>query len=436
MTRRVPTQVQPLRIAMVAACPFPSPRGSQVLIRGLAQALADRGHEVHLVTYPYGESLVPIHGIFVHRLRAPRLAGASRGSQVGWRKLLLDAYLVSTLYRVVRRERIQIIHAHNYEGQIIAYLVRKLTGVPVVYHSHNALSDELGYYFRPGWARSAAHLLGRVLDRHIPCRADFSIALTAELETFLRARGVARGQSAVIPPGITAGSPPECGVSHPDPFAGRFVVMYAGNLDAYQDLDVLFNGFEAVREEIGQGLLVVVTHDAQWSAHSDGRLEGLVRHGHARVIVTPAFSVVRRFLARADVLVCPRSSWSGFPIKLLNYMATGRPLVAAEGSAKGIIDGDTGLVFRNGDAAGLGAALRRLYADGALRSRLGAHARAAAHALYSWKRIASQVEQVYAAVRQQTAPAQPWGAVPARKARGLIGFPKRRMSAAAKGRPD
>lgn len=420
---------------MVAACPFPSPRGSQVLIRELAQALADCGHEVHLVTYPYGESLVPIHGIFVHRVRAPRLA-ASGGSRLGWHKFLLDAYLASVLYRVVRRERIHVIHAHNYEGQLIGYLVRRLTGVPVVYHSHNALSDELGYYFKPGWCRSAARLVGQVLDRQIPRRADFSIALTSELEDFLQARGVAPNQSVVIPPGVASASAPDVGVAHPNPFEGRFVVMYAGNLDPYQDLHVLFDGFAAAREEMERALLVVVTHDTHWSARVNGRLETLLRQGDARVIVTPAFSVVRRFLARADVLVCPRSSWSGFPIKLINYMAAGRPLVAAEGSAKGIIDGDTGLVFRNGDAHGLAAALRRLFADAALRRRLGDNARAAAHALYSWKQIVSQVEQVYTAVRGQAATQQPPGAVQAGMPRGLIGFPRGRISAASKGRPD
>ena len=80
----------------------------------------------------------------------------------------------------------------------------------------------------------------------------------------------------------------------------------------------------------------------------------------------------------AHALVCPRSSWSGFPIKLINYMATGRAIVAADGSAKGIVHGETGLTFRNGSAAGMAAALLRLYDDPALRQRLGENARVAA----------------------------------------------------------
>ena len=40
-----------MRIAIVAACPFPLPRGTPVRILRMAEALADRGHEVHVVTY-------------------------------------------------------------------------------------------------------------------------------------------------------------------------------------------------------------------------------------------------------------------------------------------------------------------------------------------------------------------------------------------------
>src|SRR5713101_4460725 len=121
MKRRPRIADPPRRIAMVAACPFPSPRGSQVLIRELAQALAERGHIVHVVTYPYGESLIPLHGVFVHRVR--RVDWPAPSGVLGWRKVLLDLRLARILHAVVRRERIEVIHAHNYEGPLVGYVV-------------------------------------------------------------------------------------------------------------------------------------------------------------------------------------------------------------------------------------------------------------------------------------------------------------------------
>jgi glycosyltransferase involved in cell wall biosynthesis len=426
MRRRQAVPQRPLRIAMVAPCVFPSPRGSQVLIRELAQALAERGHHVHLVTYPWAECLVPISGIFVHRVSLPKVRTAP--ANLGWWKLLLDLRLAAVLYRVVRRERIDVIHAHNYEGPLISYLVRWRTGVPVVYHSHNALSDELEHYWKPGWRRWCARRLGSVLDRYVPRRADFSIALTPELEGFLRAHGVPGTRLAVLPPGAGPCAISDTQVPKAAAFEGRFVVMYTGNLDAYQDLGVLCRGVEAFQEEVPEALLVVLTHEANWVERIPPSLSALVSAGRARVVVAPAFAVVRRWLTRADVLVCPRSSWSGFPIKLLNYMAAGRAVVAAEGSAKGIVDGETGLVFPNGDAEALAQALRRLFSDPLLRQRLGERVRTAAHEWWTWSGVASRLERIYAQVcslaEQPRAPS-----FPAAHSQRLIASSRGRMNA-------
>jgi 1,2-diacylglycerol 3-alpha-glucosyltransferase len=393
MSRRIPEEVSGMRVAMVAACPFPSSRGSQVLIRELAQTLAERGHRVHLVTYPHGENLTPLHGFLVHRVRAPRWLSMPVG--LGWRKAILDLYLVAALYRVVRREGIDVIHAHNYEAPLVSFLVRFLTGVPVVYHSHNALSDELAYYFRPGRRRWLARVLGRFLDRQIPRRADFSIALTPQLGEFLRQQGVSAQRLVTIAPGLLPGAFAEPRTV-PNAFAGRFVVMYAGNLDPYQDLDVLLDAFVMAQSRIGQAVLVVVTHDGSWAQRLHGRLAALARVGAVHVIVASTFTHVRRLLASADVLVSPRSSWSGFPIKMLNYMASGRAIVSAQGSAKGLVDGETALVVPNRDVAAMARGLVRLFSDAQLRQQLGERARLAARATYSWEHAVAQIETIYA----------------------------------------
>src|SRR5207249_4990697 len=82
-----------------------------------------------------------------------------------------DLGLVARLWRTVRREAIDLIHAHNYEAAIASLVVGRATGRPVVYHGHNALAEELPLYFRARLARALAHRLGRLLDAHVPRRA-------------------------------------------------------------------------------------------------------------------------------------------------------------------------------------------------------------------------------------------------------------------------
>ena len=69
MTRSL---ARPLRIVQAAAFPFPSAQGSQVYVRGMARALARRGHEVTVVCYGHGEGEVDSNYRVV---RTPRVPG-------------------------------------------------------------------------------------------------------------------------------------------------------------------------------------------------------------------------------------------------------------------------------------------------------------------------------------------------------------------------
>src|SRR4051812_34993150 len=79
------------RVAIVAACPFPTLQGSQLLIRRLAQGLQARGHAVVVVSY--GEGLEDaLAGLTVRRIA--RIPGfRARGSGPRLAKVLLDAAL-------------------------------------------------------------------------------------------------------------------------------------------------------------------------------------------------------------------------------------------------------------------------------------------------------------------------------------------------------
>src|SRR5687768_12570546 len=99
-------------IGMVAPCAFPTHQGTQVFIRHLATALARAGHEVHLITYGYGEyeDVFPFH---LHR--APRVqAGLRSGPNI--LKPAADAALLVHAGRVVKSHACDLLHVHNVEG--------------------------------------------------------------------------------------------------------------------------------------------------------------------------------------------------------------------------------------------------------------------------------------------------------------------------------
>jgi len=319
------------RVALVAACDFPSPRGSQALIAGLANALAKRGHIVHVVAYcGNGRDLIDA-AVTIHYARRSSRSAIAPGPNLS--RLVNDLHLTSALRRVVREQRIDVLHAHNYEGAMAASIVRAMTGKPVVYHAHNVMRDELELYARSGPSRWLARVAGSALDRTVPRSADFAIALTEQVAAFLRRCGVSDRRLEVVPPVISE-LPGPVPIADPE-LAGKFVVAYAGNLDPYQDLDVLARGFGEFARRADDAMLLIVTHESRWQERVGIELHELVDSGRARVVVATDAQMTQSYLRSADVLMSPRSSWSGYPMKLFNYLAAGKPVVAGRRVGQG-----------------------------------------------------------------------------------------------------
>ncbi len=386
---------RPKRVAVVAACPYPTLQGSQVLVRHLTKGLAARGHRVVVVAYAEGLEDV-LDGIPIRRIvRIPGIRASRSGPQAS--KLVLDLALLWTLIGVLRRERIELVHAHNYEGALVGLVASKLVGVPLIYHSHNALAEELPTYFRWRITRTMARAFGAVVDRMVPRRADHCIAICRELVDFLRARGVEEGAIRMIAPGSSLEEFPVRSATEASAIRARFrfgtrpILLYTGNLDGYQNVELLLASIARVRVAVPEALLVIATHASRGElpAALRGAIEGV------EVLRTADFATIRDLLTVADVALLPRHEWSGFPMKLLNYMAAGKPVVVSAGSAKAIRHGLNGWVVSDGRPEAYARAIVDLLAAPRLRAALGRAARRTVEDEYGWDRVLDQVETTY-----------------------------------------
>lgn len=384
----MPTHAR-FRILMLAACPLPLPRGSQVLIAGLAKALQDRGHAVEIVAYAAGMAH-PRPAVPVRRARGPLLRSRldPRPSLI---KPLLDLLLAGEARRVARRFRPNLLHAHNFEGLAVGLWLRRQTALPLVYHQHNLLEPELPSYFRFPPLRWAGRVLGRWADHALPRQADACIVLHPEAADYLQRCGAHPARVHIVPPGVELpeqGGPSTAAVRQRYGLAPGPLVLYSGNLDHYQDLELLGQAFGLVRRARGDAQLVVATHQRAPARRTAG--ETLLRVGD--------WEEMRALLAAADVVVSPRQVCWGFPIKVLNYMAAGRPIVAAAGSAQGLRHMESAWVVPNGDATAFAQAILALLADRELAERLGQTARFEVQCRYAWPACAAATEEVYTQV--------------------------------------
>ena len=151
---------------------------------------------------------------------------------------------------------------------------------------------------------------------------------------------------------------------------------------------LLLRSFARVRAQVPAARLVLVTHAAP------GALEHAVGPG-VEIVRAASYDEVRARLDAADVAVSPRAERSGFPMKLLNYMAAGKAIVASAGCAKGLRDGVSGRVVPDGDEGAFAAAVVELLSDRAARARLGAAARRAVGDPRAWDGVLDRIEAVY-----------------------------------------
>jgi glycosyltransferase involved in cell wall biosynthesis len=124
----------------------------------------------------------------------------------------------------------------------------------------------------------------------------------------------------------------------------------------------------------------------------------------SNVIVTGSVEDVRPFLVRACVIVVPLLVGGGTRLKILEAMASGRPVVSTRHGAEGIAAGPEHLVLVDEPAA-FAAAVVALMDDPARRERIGRAGRAFVSRCYDWSIITADLNETFARLLE-TVPAR------------------------------
>jgi len=406
-------------IAMIAPCPFPANYGTPGAIREMCETLSTRGHRVHVVTYPFGENL-PVGSAKVWRSwywrKQDRLhAGPS------CKKLLLDLFLLLTVCRVIRSQRIDVIHGHNYEGVLIGFVAKLITGKPLIYNAVNLMADELpSYHFiKPAFLAAP---IARFLDLVVAKLPDYFIAVTNELQRSLIGLGAPAERIRFVACGVKGrmfdkGDPVTLRARYE--IGQRPVVMYTGINSPFQRIDHLLRAFRLTLQEEPTALLMVVSplkHDPDVAANRQ-MAESLGISQSVRWIEGQTLAELPDYLAMATVAVISRPEVPGHPIKLLNYMAAAKPIVCFEGAAKGVRHMQEAYVVCDHDWQTLGFGILTLMRDPELAARLGKRAKQMVLRDFDWARLCRKIEDVYDAVT-----------IGAREPSTVSGVPKRRTA--------
>lgn len=340
-----------MSVLHVAAMPFPTVQGTQAAVRAMIEAEHEAGRQPALLTYAHaGYELTPAWPI--HRVRDLSRDRSLR-SGPSLRKLASDAQLALKAARLGRKLRPSTFIAHHVEAAA-AVLAARLE--PFVFVAHTALGPELPTYLPQRFGALAAKA-GDALDVALARRASRTLAVSPQLaERLAEASGRPVRYLPVpwtIPPPIEPGEREKArtrfGFGPLEP-----VLLYAGNLDAYQGVERLAQAFAIVTSRRPEARLLIATTSA-----NDAFERALWSLGcKDRVTFAPLADEPDRRVAHAaaDVACIPREAAGGLPIKLLDALARGVPTVATRRATAGLALEGAAMVVGDDDPEALAAA--------------------------------------------------------------------------------
>ena len=384
--------VQGRRILVVAPQPFYQDRGTPIAVRQVLEALSELGYLVDLLTFPVGLD-VEIPGLEI--LRAPNPFGI-RKVPIGFspQKILLDLGLHSMLRRQLRRRSYTCVHAVE-EAAFLAVAATGGRGIPVLYDMQSSLPEQLAQ--RPGFRFPPIHHALNYAERWLLHRCDVIVASS----------GLASRVKVVVPEAVVRewhfpSAPVETSQSEVLALRAQLelpadipLVVYSGTFEAYQGLPDLLAAIPLVRARVPAATFVLVGDDGDSGLGEDAPVAELEASGALRVVGRQPRSEMAPYLAMADVLVSPRVYGGNLPLKIFDYLAAGRAIVATDIPTHRTLLSEDRAVLVQPRAEALAAGIVGLLEDRHRAMRLGHAARRYAERHLGWEGFVDSVADLY-----------------------------------------
>jgi len=396
-----------MRILMIAPEPFFEPRGTPFSEYHRIKALTTLGHEVDLVTYPFGRD-VTMAGLRVFRsLKPPFVSRVKIGPSVA--KIPLDLLLTLTAVRRALAGRYDAVHSHE-EGGLIGVALAGLLRVPHLYDMHSSLPQQLSNF---AFSRSAfVRRIFAAVERLMIRRSRVVIVICPALEETVR--GIDPQARVVLIENAPGSGEAQPTAEEAAQVRARFditpatpLVLYTGTFEAYQGLDLLFEAMALVGAARPDARLLL----------AGGKPDQVARaREQARTVGAEALTIfagerpsteIPAYLLACDALVSPRSRGTNTPLKIYQYLRSGKPIVATRLlTHTQVLDDDTAILTGASPrefADGILAAL----SDPARSAEVSRRARQLADTKYSYEAYLDRTRRACGALLPGDAPLTP-----------------------------
>ena len=381
-----------MKILQITAYYPPSLGGIQTFVQRLSQYLAERGHQVDVLT--------------VNTDHAPAQEAGTSGIRITRTPLDLNLYRAvfsrSFAQKLMSASGYDVYHIHIpfHVGLETAVLAARRNRTPLVatHHGQGLRGSPLYTMMAHTYSWFSQNISLRGVD--VPVFLTPSYAHSLNLPAVVQQRMQIVRTGAEVQQFSAGGMGTAIRQTYNIPASDPLILFvgYLGKSNRYKGIDYLLKAFVSVRQQSANARLLIVG-GGDWLPELQTLAERLEIAD--RVIFAGPVENGRLpdYYAAADLFVLPSISGpENSPVVLFEAMASAKPVVAT--TIPGVVDivkhEETGLLVPPKDVPQLAAAITRIVQDKDFRQRAGRYARQHTEQ-YTWKHCAQQMEQIYQA---------------------------------------
>ena len=288
-----------MTILLIAPQPFFQDRGTPIAVKLMAEALGELGHIVHLLVYHEGED-VTIPNVTIHRnIALPGVVNIKPGASL--KKFICDIFVFFRCIQLLNTYKFDLVHAVE-ESVFMAIIIKLLYKVPYVYDMDSCMSIQVIDKFpilrllrnpmnslektaikRSSGVIAVCKLLEETVqiyepEKHLIRLEDISL-VNQHIKGKERLREV-------------------YGISGP-------IIMYIGNLEKYQGIDLLIESFQQVKNKNIESNLVIIGGSEDDVKTYRRRVQQLGLADSVVFCGPRPILLLGYYLSQADILVSP-----------------------------------------------------------------------------------------------------------------------------------
>lgn len=384
-----------LSILMVAPQPFFSARGTPFSVLHRIRALIELGHKVDLLTYGYGED-IEMEGLRIFRTnQLPFIGKVKLGPSIP--KIFLDVLLYNLTRKMLRENHYDVLHSHEEAAFFAVGLCRKYH-LPHLYDMHSSLPLQLSNFksFNLGIFRKAFERL----ENRVLSTCDGVITICDEL-----AQIVDLGYSDVPHMMIeNIGEDRKVFTRASRGWADELamgdgpVLLYTGTFEAYQGIDLFLEAMPTVLETHPDAIALLVGGNSVQVEQAKVQAAKLGIAANTRFTGAVHPSNIPTLTDLSTVIVSPRSRGTNTPLKIYNYMRTGKPLVATDRLTHTQTLTPETACLAPADPVGFAGGIRQVLGDPAYAEQLAQGAQTYAEENFSDEKYIRMVADIYEAM--------------------------------------